>query len=292
MSAPPERCDGGVDHLSADLLHGYGGVVRRADLLAAGVSDARIRVAVRDGSLVRARRGWYVTPDAPPEAREAIARGGRLAGRSALRSYGVWMPSAHALEMRVPANAGRLRVEQTAGAVVHWSGDLRRPGSGAEDAWRDGPLEALSVVLRGCGREEAIVLADSIIHLGLASETAVLSTFADGPRRARAWAALVDGRAEAGGETIARLRLQDAGIRAIPQFRLPGVGPYDLRCGASCLMEIDGRAHHDDPPAFERDRAKDLVARLWGYEVVRISYRQLRDDWPACLQAVRAWSAR
>ncbi|WP_284231064.1 hypothetical protein [Arenivirga flava] len=171
---------------------------------------------------------------------------------------------------------------------MHWSGELRRPGRYGEDAWRDGPVEALAVVLSRCDLEEAIVLADSIIHLGLADGATVLSTFANAPHRVRAWATLIDGRAEAGGETIARLRLLEVGIHATPQFRLPGAGPYDLRCGPSCLMEIDGRAHHDDPVAFERDRAKDLVARLWGYDVVRITYRQLRDDWPACVAAVRA----
>lgn len=274
------------------VLHRHRGVLRRADLLAHGVSDARIRVAVRGGALIRARRGWYLAPAAPSEAVEAVARGGRLTGRSALRSYGVWTPGPHRLEIRVAANAARLRDEQTRGAPVRWSGTLRRPSTGSADAWRDEPLEALAEVIRTCTREEAVVLADSLIHLRLVSRAAVLAVFDRSSERTRAWGALVDGRAEAGGESIARLRLLDAGIAVIPQFRLPGAGPFDLRCGPRGLLEVDGRAHHDDPAAFERDRAKDLVARLWGFDVVRISYRQLYDDWPACLQAIRAVQSR
>ena len=47
---------------------------------------------------------------------------------------------------------------------------------------------------------------------------------------------------------------------------------------ARLIVETDGRETHDNPFAFERDRARDLDLKLAGWEVIRITWRQLRDE--------------
>ncbi|HKH41145.1 MAG TPA: DUF559 domain-containing protein [Solirubrobacterales bacterium] len=44
------------------------------------------------------------------------------------------------------------------------------------------------------------------------------------------------------------------------------------------IVEVDGYEAHGGRGAFENDRARDLKLKLLGYEVVRFTWRQLRDD--------------
>jgi very-short-patch-repair endonuclease len=59
------------------------------------------------------------------------------------------------------------------------------------------------------------------------------------------------------------------------------VGPYTvdfLWPEARVIVETDGWEHHGTPAAFEADRARDAWLTSRGYRVVRITWRQLRDD--------------
>ena len=47
---------------------------------------------------------------------------------------------------------------------------------------------------------------------------------------------------------------------------------------AKLIVETDGRTTHDNRFAFERDRQRDLELKLAGWEVIRITWRQLRDQ--------------
>jgi very-short-patch-repair endonuclease len=50
------------------------------------------------------------------------------------------------------------------------------------------------------------------------------------------------------------------------------------------IVELDGRETHSTRAAFEDDRARDRVLQAAGYRVIRITWRQLRDE-PAALAA-------
>jgi very-short-patch-repair endonuclease len=52
-------------------------------------------------------------------------------------------------------------------------------------------------------------------------------------------------------------------------------------------VEVDGWDTHKTRSAFEHDRARDLKLKLLGYEVVRFTWRQLRDDPAAVAAALR-----
>jgi very-short-patch-repair endonuclease len=44
------------------------------------------------------------------------------------------------------------------------------------------------------------------------------------------------------------------------------------------VVELDGRGAHDTATAFERDRARDRGLQAGGWHVVRLTWRQLRDE--------------
>jgi hypothetical protein len=48
--------------------------------------------------------------------------------------------------------------------------------------------------------------------------------------------------------------------------------------GQRLVVELDGRAVHDTADAFERDRARDRRLNAAGWRVVRVTWRQLRDE--------------
>ena len=50
------------------------------------------------------------------------------------------------------------------------------------------------------------------------------------------------------------------------------------------IVELDGRTWHDTALAFERDRARDRRPAAAGWTVIRVTWRQLRDD-PRALAA-------
>jgi very-short-patch-repair endonuclease len=44
------------------------------------------------------------------------------------------------------------------------------------------------------------------------------------------------------------------------------------------IVELDGFATHSDLNAFDEDRRRDSILRTAGFDVRRVTYRQLRDD--------------
>jgi hypothetical protein len=54
------------------------------------------------------------------------------------------------------------------------------------------------------------------------------------------------------------------------------------------IVELDGRATHDTDTAFESDRARDRAATAAGWRVIRITWRQLRDEPSTIARDLRA----
>lgn len=57
---------------------------------------------------------------------------------------------------------------------------------------------------------------------------------------------------------------------------------------ARLIVETDGRETHDTAVAFERDRRRDLDLKLAGWEVIRITWRQLHEEPERLLALLRA----
>lgn len=269
-------------------------MLRRRDLLGLGCTDSGIRGALRRARIIRVRHGWYALAGLPEVVYRAVRLGGALTGGAALETYGVWAPrgehpefrvGAHAARLRLPTDSTRRLAELPEATRVRWHGPAPAPG-GAVPVWRVSLLEALRDLLHTADRFAVISACDSALHHGLISRDELDALFSEGPVRVRGWRRLVDGRAEAGGETEVRLRLLDVGIETEPQFRVPGAGRFDLRVDR-VLLEVDGRAHHDDAESFHRDRQRDLMAAVWGFRVIHLSYAQIEGEWPLCLAAIR-----
>ncbi len=136
--------------------------------------------------------------------------------------------------------------------------------------------------------EFAIAMIDSALH-----ERAIRS--ADLPvLRARLPAHLAllvshaNGRCESGVESVARYLLQRAGLRVETQVVIPGVGRVDLLVEGRLIVELDGRAWHDDEAAFSRDRRRSAAATIARYRTERFDYRQVFFEWPTVEAAVFA----
>ena len=48
--------------------------------------------------------------------------------------------------------------------------------------------------------------------------------------------------------------------------------------GTTLIVELDSYRHHSPQSAFERDRERDVVLKLAGYEVLRLTYRMVTDS--------------
>jgi very-short-patch-repair endonuclease len=99
------------------------------------------------------------------------------------------------------------------------------------------------------------------------------------------------------GETVTRSELEERFLAFLDAHELPRprmnapLGPYEPDAvwrGAGVIVELDGYATHATRRAFEADRARDRAFQVAGWRVVRITWRQLRDEPRAIAAQLRA----
>jgi very-short-patch-repair endonuclease len=257
-----------------------GGAAPRARLIDDGFTDAGISAALRRGTVVRARPGWFVLRDVDPRLLAAVRCGGRLACRSALALRGVWVLDDHALHIEVQRTSSRLKGmpgarEQT--ITAHWRLDGRSlRADGAQPV--ASLIEALEC-LRQCGSFEDLVCAlDSALNLrliGLARAEKVL-----------AQTGILDRASESGLETLTRIRLARLGIRCRSQVSIAGLARVDLVIGDRLIVELDGAQWHDNPAQIARDRDRDAALTAIGFRLLRFGFLQVVNDWPLVEAAI------
>jgi len=266
------------------VLKDLGGVASKWQLNEHGVSDWEIGRARHEGRIIRVRRAWYALPSAERAVCAAVRVGGMLTCVSLLDASGVWTPPEPALHVSVAANASRLRsaesrftpFRETPGVVLHW-----RPRAGATRLPRDTVAGSLVEAVGCLDEADVIAMTDSALRLGIVRRGDLRR--AGMPARVVARA---DPSAESGGETYVRLRLRSMRCDFRTQAVIPGVGRVDFLVGDRLVIEVDGYAVHGDRDAFERDRARDLALVARGYLVIRVSYRQILEDWPRVERAI------
>jgi hypothetical protein len=248
------------------------GVVHLDTLRAAGMSRRELNRLIRNGHLVRVRTGWYAGPSADPEVARAVSLGGRVTCVDALRRHGVWVLPDARLHVAFARSQSRLPTAPT---------DVRRHfGPDSRQSTVDAVVpvtEALGHYER-CTDEEGLVMAlDSALNQRLLLFAELREIV--GERREHI-ADLVDPRAESGTETRLRLWLRRRGHDVQVQHHVGGVGRTDLLVNGWLVVELDSRAWHTGAEAYERDRARDLAALGQAYPTLRLTYRQVFDDWP------------
>jgi very-short-patch-repair endonuclease len=229
---------------------------------------------------VRARRGWYVLPDAPPGVVDAVRVGGRATCTTALATYGVWVPLTSHPHVALKPNASRLRsptdrtlpLEPASAreATLHW-----QPWNAAHrENWRVGITDAIVHAAWCVEGDEFVAIVDSAVGSGVLSASSIWRVRERSPVRLRRAFASVDSRSGSGTETLVRLALRRARLRVRTQVEIDRVGRVDLLVGNRVIVEVDSRAWHEDAPARRRDYARDLALANAGFIVIRVSWHQ------------------
>lgn len=236
-----------------------------AQLRADGVTRATIRRGVREGALIRVRKGSYVRGDCPIEALEAARQGGQVDCVSMLRLLGVFVLDQHRPHIRISHGQTRVRERSIPGVVRHWRDTPTRADSTLADL-----VGAIAQACRCQPPRAAVATLDSALHLGILDRDWLHAVFRMLPRRYRALEPLLDARSEAGTESLVRLLLRGHGILARVQVQIEGVGRVDLLVDGWLIIECDSRAFHEGWASQQRDRERDRAAAERGFTTLRL----------------------
>jgi very-short-patch-repair endonuclease len=249
---------------ATEAVEAVGGAARWKRLVDQGVTDGRLRAAVRSGDLVRLGP-VYALPDAPPDVLVAAQLGGRLTCSSAALRLGLdILHPPDKVHVLVPRNCPRSDDR----AIVHRSGN----GTG----WLASVPEALVQALGCLPAFDALVMIDSALRQKLATK-AEMRKLVVGPHsvRRRGVLELADGRAESVIETVARVAIRSAGLQVQSQVYIPDVGRVDLVVDGWLVIEIDGYAHHSTREQFRNDRRRANLMAEKGMVLLRFSYEDV-----------------
>ena len=294
-----------MDHRLRALAGEQGGVFSAAEARSRGVDAAALRTALRQGDLVRVRRGAYVAAPhwqrADPESRYrfrvmAVARsrpGDVVSHHAALSMYGLplWGHDAERVDVlgEVTQAVGR------AGVWVH-------PRGSVEPEVVDGiPVVPVArAVVRTAltaGLACAVIAGDAALHARLVTRAELIDEVAlvtPHQGRARALEAVLrmDGRSESEGESRTRLVLQDLGLAHECQVMIRDhAGAVVARVDflvEGVVLEFDGMVKYGGTGeeaaeiVWQEKRREDSIRRL-GHPVERAVWDDL--DRPGALGA-------
>jgi predicted transcriptional regulator of viral defense system len=283
---------GEVDARLAALADRQHGRVGRRQLLALGLGKHAIDHLVRRRRLHPEYRGVYAVGYARPTRRgrwmAAVLAGGEgtvLSHRAAAALWGLCPPRAGEVEVSVP------RVREPQQGIRFY----RNAPAPDEITTVDGipvttvprTLFDLAAVAEQRGLERALNEADVLALRDPLCLDDLLARYPRRPGSAIARAALAARRA---GASATRSELEERFLKLIDEGGLPrpetnaplsvGGQTFEVDClwrAQRLVVELDGRAAHATPLAFERDRARDRSLQAAGWRPVRITWRQLHD---------------
>lgn len=170
---------------------------------------------------------------------------------------------------------------------MHWAPLIDSP-SGYVVALTD----ALAQAVRCQGPSHAVASLDSALHTGLVTQADLRVVFGSLPVRYQHLLALVDGRSEAGQETVLRLAFLRAGFTVEVQVWFEGVGRVDLLINGRLVVEADSRLAHHGWELHVRDRNRDIDLARLGYITLRPGYQRTMFATDEVVEAARVLLAR
>lgn len=251
------------------------GIVRSSTLLAHGWSRHAISKALAAGRLIRPRRGWVALPRCDPELLFAAEHGLLLSCVTHAARLGLWSNSGAARHYAVRCAGAEIRPR---GAVLHWRTPIQpRP----PDELVDSLVNTLDAVAHCLPLEEAVAVWDSALNKKLI-EHAVLARL---PLKGVAKQVLLHASrfADSGLESYVRQRLAWLRVRIVAQAWIVG-HRVDFLIGERLILQIDGAQH--EGAQRTSDNTHDAELKFRGYEVIRVGYWQVMEDWPAVQQMI------
>jgi hypothetical protein len=270
-------------------------IADRRTLIAAGATGAGLTSAVRSGHLLRVRRDHYALPGTARPIVQAVRVGGRLTCVSALQLLGVFAMDASIPHIHLDRSLSRPRSPASVAVALsrgnradsseHWW-PLFDDSDGTE--YSVGPRDALAHAIRCQKPWHAIASVDSAVHLGIVTLGQVGEMLRWLPERHLVLLDQLDGRAEAGQESILRLLMRQIGLQCDLQVEISTVGRVDLIVEGILILEADSRLAHDGWELHVRDRNRDIDAARQGYMSLRPAYQRTMFDPGAVQEAVLA----
>ncbi|MBS1675323.1 MAG: hypothetical protein JSS74_15315 [Actinobacteria bacterium] len=258
------------------------------------MSRRQIDLAVSTGLLRRARRDVYLSAAVDERVFHAHRVGGRLDCVAALELLGVYVQHRGELHVQVDPTHGRLRSPNSRrrrrgvdgdDCVVHWRRDRG-------DAFVVDPISALVQSFACQEPRHLVATLDSALFKRVIDRDDLAEIFERVPRRFRRLRRLVDGRAESGPESLARLLLRQFGRRIEVQRWIDDVGRVDLVVDGWIVVECDSREFHSGWEMQEADRMRDLALAARGYASLRPTANSLFTEPEILVDAVRGLLAR
>jgi very-short-patch-repair endonuclease len=241
------------------------------------MTSRAITAAVRSGALIRARQNNYLPRDAARPLVEAVRVGGRLGCLSLLALLEVFVYDSDTLHVHMERGDSRMRSISTRrkplaaraerrDVVLHWHRLTEQPGRG-----QVGVVDAIVHAMRCQEPRYAIATLDSALNKKLIRADQISDVFAALPRRFQILRAFIDGRAQAGTETLVRLMAIRLGCHVEIQVRFDGVGFVDLVIDGWLVVECDSKSFHSTWEQQLKDYRRDLALAAAGYCVLRLT---------------------
>ncbi len=289
-----------VDRAVADLAARQHGVVGRRQLRALGLGDDAIDHRHAAGRLHRIHRGVYAVGHA------VISQEGRWAAAVLAAGDGAVLSHASAGELWELLETAPRRVEVIAPRQVAHPAIRAHLGRLAPDE----VSECRGIPVTTVARTLLDLAGELPVHrLERAAEEAERRRLTGGAgldvlldrHPGRKGAAALRRIAESGRlDRVTRSDLEARFLSLLDAAGLPkprvnmrvraGGRAYELDCAwphARVAVELDGHAYHSTRAAFERDRARDRALQAAGWRVIRVTWRQLRDEPEAVLADLR-----
>jgi very-short-patch-repair endonuclease len=265
-------------------------IVTRDQLIGAGVGRGAIGYRARAGVIHRLHRGVYLVGHAPPtqaaRARAAVlACGGDsvVSHRSAAELWGLLSEHDGEIDVTVigrnPGLNPGIRLHRVAemdpGELTHMRGiPLTSPARTICDLAGAGPSHEAEQALEE-GRVRRLVtdrqLHQVIEHAPTRTGSAFIRALLAGENGA--------GYTRSKAERTMRALVREAELpQPLVNAELHGFLVDFLWPDERLIVEVDGYEFHRDRAAFERDRRRDQILTAAGYRVIRVTWRQLRDE--------------
>ena len=236
--------------------------------------------ALRRGLLTEPMPGVAALPGIPDPLVLAASVGGAASC--------AWAAAQHRLETLRPP-AGCITVPRE-GGYEHLERGV--PRLHRRDVAVDGLVTVLPRTVADCARclpaLEAVVVVDAALRRGVPTDLVLHHLRGRGAAAPRQVVARGDARSGSVGETVARILFWVAGIAAVPQHHVPGVGYVDFLVGRRVVVEVDGFEFHASQHDFARDRRRDALLVAAGYVVLRFTHLDVLHRPEAVRAAVRA----